>query len=156
MHYGPVYRQQRLAFHRMLQPRGFYPLTSPLCSLTKVPVVGNYERMQVEESTKLLYDMMTRPKEMHLNTKRYSASLVFRMSYGRRLSEDDADLKEVLEILDGFIEDCYPGTHLVDTFPMLDSQFIPDWIARWREEARLKHEREIKVRSNSQSNHRVY
>lgn len=77
-------------------------------------VVGSYETMQVEESARLLYHMLTKPNAANLNAKRFSAALVFEMAYGRRLSEDDADLKEVLEILDNFIADCYPGTHIVD------------------------------------------
>jgi len=70
--------------------------------------------MQVEESARLLYHMLTKPNAANLNAKRFSAALVFEMAYGRRLSEDDADLKEVLGILDNFIADCYPGTHIVD------------------------------------------
>lgn len=103
--YGTQFQKQRQAFHQMLQPR----------------VVGSYETMQVEESAKLLFDMLHHPEEANLNAKRFSAALVFMMSYGRHLSSNDKDLKQVLQILDGFIEDCYPGSHLVDTFPILDS-----------------------------------
>lgn len=95
----------------------------------------------------LLYDMLVMPQAANLNAKRFSASLVFIMTYGRRLSPDDADLKRVLEILDSFIADCYPGTHLVDAFPILDSWWVPDFLAPWRAEAREKHRNEIEVRT---------
>jgi len=103
--------------------------------------------MQLSECARFLYDILKTPNEAFLHAKRFSAALVFRLAYGRHLSRDDKDLHEVLQILDDFIEDCYPGTHLVDTFPILDHWMLPDWIASWRKEAGAKHEREVKVRS---------
>jgi hypothetical protein len=101
--------------------------------------------MQLSECARFLHDILQSPKEAFLHAKRFSAALVFRLAYGRRLARDDNDLREVLQILDDFIEDCYPGTHLVDTFPILDHWFVPDWLATWRGEARNKHDREVKV-----------
>ncbi|KAF8509858.1 cytochrome P450 [Hysterangium stoloniferum] len=125
--YGPLLKKQRLAFHQMLQPR----------------VMDGYQPMQLTECSKLLFDTLTAPQESFLNVKRFSASLVFTLAYGRRLSPNDEDLKEVLDILDNFIDDCYPGRHLVDTFPILDSPWVPDFVATWRAKAKKKHEREI-------------
>jgi hypothetical protein len=65
--------------------------------------------MQERESTRLMYDMLTRPEEHRMNCNRFSASLVFYLAYGKRMGSDDGDLKAVLRILDGFIADCYPG-----------------------------------------------
>ncbi|KAG6812982.1 hypothetical protein H0H92_014913 [Tricholoma furcatifolium] len=124
--YGPELKTQRAAFYQMLQPR------------------GSYERMQELESTKLIFDMLTRPEESNMNTKRYAASLVFTLSYGKRLEEDDKDLVAVLDILDNFIADCYPGAHLVDTFPILD-KVLPSFLAPWRAAAAKKHEDEMKL-----------
>lgn len=126
--YGTELKNQRAAFYQMLQPR----------------VIGSYERMQELESTKLLFDMLTRPLEVDMNAKRYAASLVFTLSYGKRLADDDEDLKAVIDILDKFIQGCYPGAHLVDTFPFLD-KILPDFLAPWRAEARQKHENEMKL-----------
>ncbi|KAG6873388.1 hypothetical protein C0995_016198 [Termitomyces sp. Mi166 len=126
--YGPELKKQRAAFYQMLQPR----------------VIGSYERMQELESTKLMYDMLTRPEDADMNAKRYAASLVFTLSYGRRLGDDDKDLLAVLGILDNFIADCYPGAHLVDTFPILD-KILPDFLAPWRAAAGKKHENEMKL-----------
>lgn len=117
------------------------------CQLIYFIVIGSYERMQEVESSKLLFDMLTRPEESGMNAKRYAASLVFTLSYGRRLPDDDQDLIAVLDILDGFIEDCYPGAHLVDTFPVLD-KILPSFLAPWRAAATKKHEREMQVRSS--------
>ena len=101
--------------------------------------------MQVSQCARFLHDVLRTPNETFFHAKRFSAALVFRLAYGRSLARDDKDLREVLQILDDFIEDCYPGTHLVDTFPILDHWIVPDWIARWRKEARAKHEKEVKV-----------
>ena len=107
--------------------------------------------MQELESTKLLVDMLlpttTSSSDLiDLACKRYSASLVYTLAYGRRITEEE--LKAVLVVLEGFIADCYPGAHLVDTFPILD--YIPDGVLRifgpsWREEARAKHEKDMQV-----------
>ena len=102
--------------------------------------------MHLTECSRLLFNTLVRPAETFLNVKRFSASLAFNLAYGRFLPEDDSDLKEVLAILDGFIDDCYPGQHLVDTFPILDHKWMPNFLAPWRTEAIQKHEREIKVR----------
>lgn len=99
--------------------------------------------MQEIESTALLLKVLKSPAETELNMKRYSASVVYTLAYGKRMGDDDKDLLAVLDILEGFIRDCYPGAHLVDTFPILD--FLPDFLAPWRELARLKHEREMEV-----------
>ncbi|EJC99744.1 cytochrome P450 [Fomitiporia mediterranea MF3/22] len=125
--YGDEMKKLRTAFHSMLQPR----------------VVGSYESMQELESIRLLSDMLRRPKEADLNTKRYAASLVFSLSYGRRMPNDDKDLKDVSEILDNFIQDAYPGSHLVDSIPILDK--LPDFLSPWRKEAKAKHQYEIEV-----------
>ena len=88
-------------------------------------------------------DTLTFPNELEMNMKRFSASVVFTLAYGKRLDNDNKDLYAVLDILDGFIRDCYPGAHLVDAFPILD--LLPDVLAPWRAIARQKHEREVEV-----------
>lgn len=144
--YGDELKKQRAAFHRMLQPRGNWSL-SRLYALTwfyrLTLVVGSYENMQEMESAKLLLDTLNLPGDMEMNMKRYAASVVFTLAYGRRLDEDDKELLAVLDILDGFIRDCYPGAHLVDTFPVMD--LLPDIFSPWRASARKKHEIEMQV-----------
>ncbi|KAI0079803.1 cytochrome P450 [Panus rudis PR-1116 ss-1] len=125
LRYGPVLKRQRAAFHQMLQPR----------------VVGGYEAIQHAESAKLLNDMLVRPQDIVRNCKRFAASLVFNLSYGRRLGDDDKDLQAVEDILENFIRNTYPGSHLVDSFPILD--LLPDFLSPWRKEARKRHEVEL-------------
>ena len=89
---------------------------------------------------KRLYD---RSSSVEFAMERYAASIVFTLTYGKRIGKDDGDLRAVLDILDGFLRDCTTGAHLVDTFPILD--LLPDLLSPWRAEARMKHEREVEV-----------
>ncbi|KAG6911402.1 hypothetical protein DXG01_016499 [Tephrocybe rancida] len=143
--YGPDLKKQRAAFYQMLQPRGQGFFRSPIniCLILRI-VLNSYERVQELESTKLLFDMLNHPDEAHMNAKRYAASLVFTLSYGKRLNDDDNDLRAVLQILENFVNDCYPGAHLVDTFPILD-RILPNFLAPWRASAAKKHEDEMRV-----------
>lgn len=75
--------------------------------------------------------------------KRYSASIIFTLAYGKHLRDDDEDLSMVMDINDSFAKDCAPGAHLVDTFPVLD--FFPDFLSPWRKDARMKYKRESEV-----------
>ena len=92
---------------------------------------------------RLLRDMLKRPEEIEHNAKRFAASIVFSLSYGRRLPDDDKVLLAVEHLLENFSHDCYPGAHLVDTFPILDK--LPDFLAPWRAEALRKHDLELQV-----------
>ena len=105
--------------------------------------VGAYETIQEIESAKLVYEMLVRTKDSTRNCQRYAASLVFHLSYGRRLADDDHDLVAIQEILDNFVRDTYPGAHLVDTLPVLD--YLPDILAPWRALARKRHAAETKA-----------
>lgn len=98
--------------------------------------------MHEEEANKLLYSMLTAPADYKLNLKRFTASLVFTLTYGKKLN-DDANLHAVLKILTDFLPDCAPGAHLVDSFPALD--LLPDFLAPWRRRAKEKHEYEKAV-----------
>ncbi|GJE88935.1 cytochrome P450 [Phanerochaete sordida] len=121
--YGDALKRQRAAFHQMLQPR----------------VIGAYEAIQEIESAKLLHELLARPDALRLerHCRRYTAALVFHLSYGRRLADDDTDLTAIEEILDHFVKDSDVGAHLVDTFPVLDR--LPDLLAPWRAKARARH-----------------
>lgn len=66
------------------------------------------------------------------------------MTYGKDLDKEGGDdLTAILDVVDGFVRDCAPGAHLVDTFPILD--LLPDFLSPWRGEASRKHEFEMKV-----------
>jgi len=80
--------------------------------------------------------MLSKPDEYKINLKRFIASLVFTLTYGKKLN-DDNNLHAVLKILADFLPDCAPGAHLVDSFPILDQ--LPDILAPWRKTALDKY-----------------
>lgn len=75
--------------------------------------------------------------------KRYAASIIFTLTYGKHLRDDDNDLRSVMDIMDSFTRDCAPGAHLVDTFPILD--LLPDFLSPWRKDACRKYKKETEV-----------
>jgi len=89
--------------------------------------------------------MLSSIQDPCVSCERYTASLVFHLSYGKRLARDDPDLIRVTEILQGFVRDTYPGAHIVDALPFLD--YLPNILAPWRTEAIQKHEKEKKAYS---------
>lgn len=105
--------------------------------------VGAYEAMQELESLRLLHDLLASPQDAFRHCQRFAASLVFNLSYGKRMEDNGLDLEGVIHILTNFVNDTYPGAHLVDMFPILD--FLPDLCSPWRSEARKKHEFEMEV-----------
>ncbi|KAK1232849.1 hypothetical protein PQX77_004015 [Marasmius sp. AFHP31] len=126
--YGNDLKRQRAAFNQMVQPRA----------------VGGYEGIQEIEATKFLYGMMNDPEDATHHSRRFAASLVFHLSYGGRLKDDDRDLEAVTKVLADFVQDTYPGTHIVDSFPWLDD-VLPDFLAPWRAQATAKHHYEMKL-----------
>ncbi|THV03623.1 cytochrome P450 [Dendrothele bispora CBS 962.96] len=125
--YGERLRLQRVAFHQMLQPR----------------VIGAYESMQELESAKLLSDILESPLNNDLHCQRFAASMVFYLSYGKRLDDNGQDLAAISDVLKNFVRDTTPGAHLVDTITVLD--YLPDVLAPWRKKALERHEMEVKL-----------
>ncbi|KAJ7642988.1 cytochrome P450 [Mycena polygramma] len=127
--YGEVLKRQRAAFHQMLQPR----------------VLGGYEEMQQIESLRLLMDLVRAPTQFYDHFLRFPASLVFNLTYGKRIGDDGHDLADVQKSFMTLVQDISPGAHLVDTFPILDR--LPNFLSPWRAEAKQKHQQEIELYS---------
>ena len=82
---------------------------------------------------------------MWFNSTRYAASIIYSITYGKDFDKDGwDDFFSLIDIIEGFVRDCMPGAHLVDTFPILD--LLPDFLAPWRQQAQKKHEKEMKVK----------
>ncbi|KAL0575803.1 hypothetical protein V5O48_006157 [Marasmius crinis-equi] len=126
--YGKTLKRQRAFFAQMIQPR----------------TVGGYEGIQETEATKLLHNMMADPTNATRHSRRFAASLVFHLSYGGRLKDDDNDLEAVTRILHDFVREAFPGAHIVDSFPWLDD-ILPEILAPWRKEATERHKYAMSV-----------
>ncbi|KAF8511560.1 cytochrome P450 [Hysterangium stoloniferum] len=125
--YNAKFKKHRSVYTQVLHPR----------------VLVTYEPFQIAESIRLLYDSLIRPREWIKNSKRFSASLIYRLTYGRPFGEDDDDLNELLEITERSLKDGYPGAHLVDIFPVLD--VLPNFLAPWRARAKAAHDVELRL-----------
>jgi cytochrome P450 len=131
LEYGPSLKTQRAAFADMLNPDS----------------VLTYETLMEQEATKLVAEILAVPPastsegsaSLKIQLNRYVASLVFTLTYGKKLA-DDKNLLAVQQVLDSVLLDAAPGAHLVDTFPILDR--LPDFLSPWRKEARAKHDYE--------------
>ncbi|KAJ7312708.1 cytochrome P450 [Mycena albidolilacea] len=138
--YGEALKRQRAAFHQMVQPRGLRSIMTGY-QTTFCQAVGGYEDMQDTESLRPLMDLVTTPTDWSHHCTRFSASLVFKLSYGQQLDDDGKDLAALEDILATLMKDFYPGAHLVDAFPILDR--LPDFLAPWRAGAKRKHLMEV-------------
>ncbi|KLO19076.1 cytochrome P450 [Schizopora paradoxa] len=128
LRYGEEMRKQRAAFHHIMQ----------------APALKLYQAAQERESIRLLQNVLVMPSETQLHAKLYAASLVYTLAYGKDLNKEGLkELFAILDVVEGFIRDCMPGAHLVDTFPTLD--LLPDFMSPWRKEARKKHEYEMNL-----------
>lgn len=129
LQYGPLLKKQRAAFADMLGYEN----------------VSTFESVLEQETTKLLAEIIASPPAptadasgtLKLQVKRYIASLIFTLTYGKKLA-DDQNLMAVLQVLETILADATPGAHIVDTFPVLDK--LPDWLSPWRRAAIAKHE----------------
>ncbi|KAF8993102.1 cytochrome P450 [Cyathus striatus] len=128
--YGEKLRKHRASIQHMLQPRA----------------EGGYEQIVDLESHKLLRSILSRPDDTQRNVFRYGASLMFSLVYGKQITEEnESDLDGLVAILENFLREAYPGSHLVDTFPILD--LLPDFLSPWRIQALKNHDNEIKLYS---------
>ncbi|KLO06796.1 cytochrome P450 [Schizopora paradoxa] len=121
---GDRWTSLRAAYHSMFQTR-------------EMP---RYSLLTELESSKLVLDLLDTPlhEDLTRTIQHFTASVIYAIVYGRRLADGNKDFEEILEIADSFVKDCYPGAHLVDTFPFLDS--LPDILALWRKEAYRKRD----------------
>ncbi|KAH9914736.1 cytochrome P450 monooxygenase [Fomitopsis serialis] len=126
--YGPLLKKYRAAVHTMMNPKA----------------VGAYERLQERGSMVLLQSILNDPSKAYINIKRFTAETLFTLIYGKGFGSEE-DLRTVLHILETFIQDMHPFAHMVDRMPILD--WLPDFLAPWRDEARKKGEYEHKFYS---------
>jgi cytochrome P450 len=116
MQYGPEWRKIRKASHTLLN------------ATTAI----KYQPVQDFESKQLLDDFLNTPENFYEHNRRYSASVIMRVTYGYRLpSWDDPLVKEIYDVLDNLTEMTAPGAHAVDSFPSF--AYLPEFLlGNWR------------------------
>jgi len=121
MPYGPQWRQLRKHSHTLLN------LTSSI----------KYQPVQDFESKQVLRDLLDHPDKFYNINRRYSASVIMRVSYGYRIpSFEDPLVKKIYSVLDHLTEMMAPGAHAVDSFPSftaLPEFLLGNWYTKAKE-----------------------
>jgi cytochrome P450 len=117
MPYGPRWRA-----HQRLQ----------MSCLSK-RVSTTYYELQEMESKHLVFQLLS-TNEFTDCFRRYAASLVFSLAYGKRLTDIHVpDLKELDTIVENTLTTLIPGAWVVDILPFLN--ILPKWLAPWKKYA---------------------
>jgi Cytochrome P450 len=112
--------------------------------LTMTQMANSYQSAQSLESVKLLHDLLETPGDYDRHLVRYSSGLIFRIGYGKRVETgDEPYVRRIVEVNHTVERVASPGAYLVDTMPFL--RYLPSFLAPFKEEARMLHEREIEL-----------
>ncbi|KIJ14884.1 hypothetical protein PAXINDRAFT_134552 [Paxillus involutus ATCC 200175] len=117
---GEQFRRQRKALHTHLGPKA----------------VECYRRVQFDSARNVIVGVLNDPKHHQEHAKRYAASVVLRVTYGKSTltSFDDSEFVRIRQALAHFQIVMRPGAHLVDRIPLL--KYIPGYgsrIKQWHE-----------------------
>ncbi|KAK8196771.1 hypothetical protein M8818_006938 [Zalaria obscura] len=108
MQYGPQYRVVRKISHALLN----------------TTISTSYQPVQDYESKQLMQEILDDPAHFYDYNRRYSASLIIRITYGYRIPK-------IYGVLDNFQKMTKPGAFLIETFPSL--KVLPEWMVQnWR------------------------
>jgi len=114
--YNDKWRKQRKILHQALVPR----------AITK------YKPIQDAESKRLLWDLYKDPTHFETHLNRYAASVVFCITYARRIeSMQEKVMHDVNDAMEFVGSLNVPGAYLVETFPVL--KHLPTWLAPWKQ-----------------------
>ncbi|EXJ76278.1 uncharacterized protein A1O5_00786 [Cladophialophora psammophila CBS 110553] len=115
MNYGERWRSVRRVSHACLN------LTAS----------NSYRPVQDFESKQVLHDYLNNkdPGKFYDDNRRYAASLIMTITYGRRVANwNDPHIERIFTVLKHFVAMATPGAWLVDAFPSL--QYLPSWMVQ--------------------------
>ncbi|ETW82206.1 cytochrome P450 monooxygenase 106 [Heterobasidion irregulare TC 32-1] len=114
---GEHFRKLRKALHTHLQPK----------------VAVTYGPLQMFNARVLLRDILDDPENHHEHARRYSASLILSLTYGKPSPSKrlDPDIALVNQCLHRMGQSLRPGAHLVEDLPWL--KYIPFYGSKLRE-----------------------
>ncbi|KAH7884072.1 cytochrome P450 [Phlebopus sp. FC_14] len=118
---GDRLRRLRRVLHALLQPK----------------VAETYEHVQFRNAKNVVVDILDDPKNHQMHAKRYAASVIMSIAYGKTTptSYSDPEVVAVNRCLARFGQTIRPGTYLVDTYPIL--QYVPGYLntlKKWHQE----------------------
>lgn len=104
-------------------------------------VAPQYHETQELESTRMLRDLIRDPAKYENWFERYSAAVVFRLAFGKRIETGDEEIVQKIVAVNHNLERiASPGAYLVDTFPILMN--VPKPLAPFKQELEELHRRE--------------
>src|ERR1700733_9595857 len=93
----------------------------------------SYAPIQTFEAKQLSVNLLDEPESFYMHNRRYSASTILNITYGRRIPQWDCEeIRKIYAVLERFSDVRRPGAYLVDTFPELADVPLFDWISNWR------------------------
>ncbi|KAG0697790.1 cytochrome P450 [Suillus ampliporus] len=100
-------------------------------------VSGTYEPIQTTNAKNVVLDILNDPKNHQMHAKRYAASVVMSITYGKTTptAYTDPEVVSVNRCLARFGRVVKPGAYLVDTYPIL--RFVPGYLSQlkaWHQE----------------------
>lgn len=100
-----------------------------------------YSIIQHFESKQLSYDLLTNPTEFYMQNRRYAASVILQITYGRRIPIWNCDeIRRIFAVLSRFVQVRRPGAWLVDVFPALAENWVFNMISKWKEVGKGFHD----------------
>ncbi|KIJ60536.1 hypothetical protein HYDPIDRAFT_117061 [Hydnomerulius pinastri MD-312] len=129
---GDRLRRLRRALHARLQSK----------------VAGTYEPIQVRNAKNVLLDILDDPKNHQMHVKRYAASMIMSITYGKNTptAYSDPEVVAVNRCLTRFGQVIRPGSYQVDTYPIL--KYVPGYLStlrKWHEEELALFEGQLDV-----------
>ncbi|KAK0113016.1 hypothetical protein ONS95_014726 [Cadophora gregata] len=115
--YGKEWSIRRKLLHRALTPAA----------------LRTYRARQEAESTRLVYQVMQSPDNWERAFDRFTSSVVFSISYGRRIdSVDSKTIRQRLDFMQFMASLNVPGAYKAESFPFL--KHVPSILAPWKKE----------------------
>ncbi|KAE8448174.1 hypothetical protein EG329_009778 [Mollisiaceae sp. DMI_Dod_QoI] len=113
--YGKDWSLRRKLLHRAMTPAA----------------LRTYKPRQEAESTRLAFQVLQNPGNWERAFDRFTASVVFSISYGHRIDSVDAKIiRERLDFMQFMASLNVPGAYMAESFPIL--KYIPSSIAPWK------------------------
>lgn len=102
-------------------------------ALLNLKTSSTYKPVQDFESKQVMHNFLTNtdPWKFYDDNRRYAASVIMVVTYGRRIASwDDPHIKKIFTVLEHFVAMASPGAWFVDAFPFLrhlPSILVQNW-----------------------------
>jgi len=101
----------------------------------------DYSPIQLFESKALGVDLLDSPSSFYMHNRRYSASVIFSLVYGRRIPTwECSEIEQIFAVLGRFVQCRKPGQWLVDVFPELAESSLFNAFSSWKKVGREFHD----------------